>query len=281
MEQNIDVEEDDYFDGDSDPELDEQKGPKSGNSSPMPRGTEKMMIFCGMVGNFAYSRCLRFRFPFEHIIGISLQSDAVSSEKDVGALLILEVSRPPPADAFAIRMVHSRWSKDNEFLLAKDWTPDTAASAATRIYLYGGMKELKQTAALMAKKCPRLATMLSGVSCNSNSLASGSSLEYSFSPNFAVEESVTYGGSALKTSTELSSEDEAMLREDIRNALCRHCGKVYFRGHTGFPCHGCGDGPPEISSEPPLLRLVVGFKMPLRFLNQSAQEWTRRDEGQT
>jgi len=165
----------------------------------------------------------------------------------VGAVLVLELSRPPPADAFAVRKVKSRWFRENSFDLAKDWTPNSAASKATRIYLYGGLDELTQVAALMAKKWPPIAAMLASSKPNKNNSLFSSSLQYSASPNFLVSETVVSygnesGGIRINKYEDLSYDDQRKLRADCRNNLCRHCGAIYFLGHTGFPCSDCGDG---------------------------------------
>ena len=44
------------------------------------RDANRLLIFMGMSGHFAYSRCLRFRFPFNNIVGVRLQSSIFSNE---------------------------------------------------------------------------------------------------------------------------------------------------------------------------------------------------------
>lgn len=243
MSQDIKNDEDDYEDDDDDSFYTSTMEAKEGTS--FDQSHIKFLIHNGLAGDFAYSRCLRFRFPISNIVGIRLQQADPSSKM---AVLILEVSRPPPQDAFAARKVHSRWAKEDEFVLIKDWTPNSAASKATRIYLYGSFDELKQTAALMAKKCPKtIGPMLASKSCKDNTLRDGvAPIEYSAAPDFLVSENVSYGENGGRTRPrrleDLSEQERDELRSDCRNALCRHCGTVHFTGHTGFPCPGCGDG---------------------------------------
>ena len=225
-----DSDDDDYRDDDDDSYYTnkmEAKDPNDGFSE----DTERTMIFGGISGNFAYSRCLRFRFPFDNIAGIRLlgSGDGEGDKKGcgdnnnhMGAVLVLELSRPPPSDAFAARKVQSRWLRENDFVLTKDWTPKSAASHASRIYLYGGLNELKQTAALMVKLCPRLASMLASESSKNNSLLAGSaSMEYSASPTFAISEDVVYGygegrSHPIKKYEDLDSDEKSQLRSDYR-----------------------------------------------------------------
>ncbi|KAL7546825.1 hypothetical protein ACHAWF_010156 [Thalassiosira exigua] len=162
---------------------------------------------------------------------------------DATAVLILEVSRPPPGDAFAVRKVSSRWSKENLLELRDDWTPDGAASNASRVYLYGGPEELRQTAALMAKKCPRLSRMLESASSETNSLRDGASIDYASAPAFEKSwKAVQYGGTVKRTRSfsDLDADEQDNLRDNIKMALCRYCGEVYYQGYSGLDCIDCG-----------------------------------------
>ena len=255
---NIDLEDDDYEDDDDQSYYTDQM--ELNDASSMDRDTQRLnLIFMGVAGNFAYSRCLRFRFRFNNIVGISLQKSSSGTtkggSKDLGAVLVLDLSRPPPDDAFAVRKIQSRWNRENEFLLIKDWTPKSAASKATRIYLYGGLDELKQTVALMAKKSPLIAAMLASTSSeenNNNSLfGDEASIEHSASPDFSIPETVTYGGrNPSRTLADVDPDERITLRNCYRTAFCKRCGTVWFRGNTGFPCTGCGDGRWTVNLEP-------------------------------
>lgn len=217
-----------------------------------PRVSQELTIYCGLTGHFAYNRCLRYRLSFDNICGIRLQVDDAASNKtpgvvggDATAVLVLELSRPPPKDAFATRKINSRWEKENKPEIIHDWTPDKAASQASRIYMYGGLKELRQTAALMATKCSRLAKMLKSVNEPTNSLREESSIEYASSPVLAVDESVQYGRRVTnrrRSLQDLTSDEKEELRSDIRNTICMTCGSVFFIGHSGLTCPNCGDG---------------------------------------
>lgn len=251
-EQDIDIYDDEYKDDDDDPYYTEKM--KASEEKPFSKESEKVMIFCSMAGAFAYSRCLRFRFPFNNIVGICLKSGEAEkntnkksrgNDDNTGAVLIIELNRPPPANAFAARKVASRWTRENDFVLTQDWTPDSAASEATRIYLYGGLAELKQTVALMSKLWPPISVMLAINSGKHNSLLGDIHLEYSASPEFKMSGNVTYGSNNTKLNIfdNIDSEDEDNLRSDRKTAQCDDCGTVYYRGYvTGYPCTGCGDG---------------------------------------
>lgn len=89
LSHKIDVNDDDYEDDDdqsyyTDMEFNEGHTPE--------RKTERMLLFFGVAGNFAYSRILRFRFPFTNIVGTSLQKSGSSNAKggpeDIGACLV-------------------------------------------------------------------------------------------------------------------------------------------------------------------------------------------------
>ena len=45
-----------------------------------------------------------------------------------------------------------------------------------------------------------------------------------------------------QTLADVDPEEREHLRDCYRTAFCRRCGTVWFRGNTGFPCTGCGDG---------------------------------------
>jgi len=92
-------------------------------------------------------------------------------------------------------MVRSKLQQENAFTLTSDWTPGKMASKATRFYFYGNMFELKQTAALLAKRCTHIATMLASGDDASNSLKSSVSVEYgAASPSFKETENESPGG---------------------------------------------------------------------------------------
>lgn len=217
------------------------------------RAQQQMVIYCGLTGHFAYNRCLRFRFPFENICGIRFMVDKnASSNQMTGvaggnatAMLVLEVSQPPPKDAFATRKISSRWMKENVFELIHDWTPNEAASHASRIYMYGGENELKQTAALLAKKSERLEKLLNSTAESTNSLREGISITYDSSPTLKLDEKIQYGcriTNRKRKYSDLDDNEQTELNSDCRNSLCSDCGSVYFRGHTGLTCPECGDG---------------------------------------
>ncbi|KAL9190403.1 hypothetical protein ACHAXT_007614 [Thalassiosira profunda] len=250
----IDKEDDDWDDSivDDDWGMDERMEMKDDDGTSSKNGdSHRLLIYCGIAGHFAYSRCLRFRFPFENIVGIRLQVDDAANKipdsvgGDATAVLILEVDRPPPSDAFAVRKVSSRWMKENHLELRDDWTPDNAASNASRIYLYGGLAELRHTAALMAKKCPRLSKMLETTSSETNSLRDGASIDYASAPEFAeAGKAVQYGGTVKRTRSfsDLDEDQQDELRGNIKMALCRYCGAVYYQGYSGLDCIDCGSG---------------------------------------
>jgi len=247
----IDRDDDHYDDSIVDDEwgMDDRMESNTKNDETKNDATHRLLIYCGIAGHFAYSRCLRFRFPFENIVGIRLQVDDADNKipdsvgGDATAVLILEVSRPPPGDAFAVRKVASRWMKENLLELRDDWTPDKAASGASRIYLFGGLAELRHTAALMAKKCPRIAKMLETISSETNSLREGASIDYASAPEFAEKgKPVQYGGAVKRTRSfsDLDEDEREELRENIKMALCRYCGAVFYRGYSGLDCIHCG-----------------------------------------
>lgn len=216
------------------------------------REDQEFLIYCGLTGHFAYNRCLRFRLPFDNICGIRLQVDDTASNKtsgvvggDATAVLVLELSHPPPNNAFATRKVRSQWTKENKLEIIHDWTPDKAASQASRIYMYGGLKELRQTAALMATKSSRLAKMLKSVNEPSNSLREEINIEYAASPVLAVDESIQYGRRVTnrrRSYDDLTSDEKEELHSDRRNTICSVCGSVFFIGYSGLTCPDCGDG---------------------------------------
>ena len=77
---NIDLEDDDYEDDDDQSYYTDQMEVNDGSS--MDKVAQSSMIFMGVAGNFAYSRCLRFRFPFNNIVGISLQKSSSGKLRD-------------------------------------------------------------------------------------------------------------------------------------------------------------------------------------------------------
>ena len=73
---------------------------------------------------------------------------------------MLELSEPPPASAFAARKVLSEHQGEMEFVTVPDWTPEQAASHATRHYISGGADEIHALAAHLASISSKLATFL-------------------------------------------------------------------------------------------------------------------------
>mmetsp|Transcript_28298 Transcript_28298/g.61605 ORF Transcript_28298/g.61605 Transcript_28298/m.61605 type:complete len:732 (-) Transcript_28298:192-2387(-) len=178
-----------------DDEMKETVKPRSGGTFDM-KDLMKL-TYQASIGNFVNSRVLRVRIPLGDVVGIRLMGKSRSTsdtdeskddeekERDAGAVLILEINQPLGSDAFAARMVHSRYHKENEFALIEDWTPNKVCSRSSRIYLYGNMAEMKQTATLLATICPHIASMLSSSSSETNTLNASASLDYAASPGFA------------------------------------------------------------------------------------------------
>jgi len=108
-------------------------------------------------------------------------------DNDIAAVLILETkeSLGEVGRSFAVRTVRANKHSDG-FALCSDWTPgNQIASTATRFYFYGSLRELKETAAVIAKLSPTLARMLKPKKCDGvhgNSLAAGISVEYDALP---------------------------------------------------------------------------------------------------
>ena len=159
---------DDDDDDDDDPALDEIVRPRDGGSFDGP--TRLALLFRATVGDFLSARLLRFRVPLASVVGARLVvsqegggSHGGGSHGDDGersAALVLELDAPPPADAFAARKVHSKLHGENRFALVDDWTPHQAASRASRIYIFGDLKELRQIAAHLATLSTQFAALV-------------------------------------------------------------------------------------------------------------------------
>ena len=154
-------------------------------------------------GDFFHSRCFRFRLPLKFVSGIRLlredqssvvESPTVSSEEketdddtspartswDVAGALVLQVSRPPdPRRApFCYRHVaHSNPS----FHVVGDWTPNNAASHASRHYIYGAFDELKELASHLCVIDERIAALFEHGG-GTLSLQCGANLAYRYAP---------------------------------------------------------------------------------------------------
>lgn len=155
------------------------------------------MHYKAVVGKFLTSRCFRLRIAVSNIKGIRLMAKPTAerrqppeNDNDIGAVLVLETTEPLGESSFAFRTVRSKRSDNADaFTLCSDWLPgDRTASKATRFYFYGSLKELKQTAAALAKLCPTLADMLKGKEEGTNSLASGVSVAYDSAPSHSTDD---------------------------------------------------------------------------------------------
>ena len=115
----------------------------------------------GHAGDFFASRVLRVRLPFASVCGARLHSPGGALGEDRSqALLVLELREPPPASAFAARKVLSKHRAEMEFAPVPDWTPQQAASHATRHYVSGSVVEISALAAHLASLSSRLAAYL-------------------------------------------------------------------------------------------------------------------------
>jgi len=164
--------------------LDSEAEPQSGEE--FNRRDIVSMNYMAMVGDFLNSRSLRLRLSLSEVVGIRLMKwddpDAEPGTDDLGAVLIIETGEKLRGSSFAARAVRSRYHGENEFHAVDDWTPGKAATRASRYYFYGNLTELNQTAALMARVCPRLAAMLASETAETNSLRKGVSVTYGTAP---------------------------------------------------------------------------------------------------
>lgn len=165
--------------------LDSKAEPQSGED--FTRGDIVSLNYKAMVGDFLHSRSLRLRLSLSEIVGIRLMKwddpDAEPGTDDLGAVLILETGEKLRGRSFAARAVRSKYHGENKFCTVDDWTPREAATHASRYYFYGNLTELKQTAALMARDCARLAAMLASETAETNSLRKGVPVTYGTAPN--------------------------------------------------------------------------------------------------
>ena len=133
------------------------------------------------VADFLGSRLLRCRLPLKSVTGLALfaTSPYPSGSSDAG-VLILEVAEP--ASEFAARRVHSEFSAEETWEPCGDWTPGRSASRATRHYVSGAIKELRELCNYLMAVCPGLKDLVRGSSGRSNSLGPGASLLPEASP---------------------------------------------------------------------------------------------------
>ena len=92
-----------------------------------------VLLLQATAGDLMAARMLRFRLNISSITGARLVKPRKNPALLVRgperiqvslAALILEVSAPPTADAFAARLVHSENKRENRFMGVPDWTPD-------------------------------------------------------------------------------------------------------------------------------------------------------------
>ena len=105
--------------------------------------------------------------------------------RDQTAVLVLELSGPPPSTGFAVRMVNNNKQQgENEWQVIKDWTPQQAASGASRHYISGSSEELKELADYLAAVCSRLQQLLTGEDPTNTLSGEGADLAPSAAPLF-------------------------------------------------------------------------------------------------
>lgn len=197
--------------------LDKVLEPKEGRT--FSRDDVFQLNYQALVGQFTNSRSLRIRLPLLDVTGVRLMRhiDSEDNEEDVGAVLILEFNKHG-GRSYASRMVHSKYHCENEFATISDWTPGEVASRSTRFYFYGNLVELKQTAALIAKICPGIATMLALGPEQSNTLKTAVCVEYGTAPIFASEEDLKESEDDDKKMP-VSKKMRTMTEEDVNKAL--------------------------------------------------------------
>ena len=163
-----------------------------------------------LTGDFFHSRCFRFRIPLKYVTGIRLlrenqpesssKQSSVSDEKeqdhgspratdswDVAGALVLQVARPPdPRQApFCYRYVAN---SNPSFHVIGDWTPNNAASHASRHYIYGALEELKELASHLCVIDPRIEALFEHGG-GTLSTKCGAQLNYPYAPGVADVES--------------------------------------------------------------------------------------------
>ncbi len=178
---------------------------------------------------FQKSRVYRLRFSLDTIIGIRL----LKCVKRCSCLLVLELSAPPPRGSFAVRTVNNRKQMGaNEWELIDDWTPQNAASVASRHYISAGGAELQELANYLAIVCPRIKRLLTGTEERAESpntlMGDGADTRLlpSAAPSFANDSdgsaACASGGGSAK-----AAEDEATVlkrRMDAVHAVLRSAG---------------------------------------------------------
>ncbi|KAL7543521.1 hypothetical protein ACHAXR_013049 [Thalassiosira sp. AJA248-18] len=200
--------------------LDKHVTPREGTT--FPRKAIVSMNHKAAVGNFVSSRSLRLQLRLADLTGIRLMrhidnEDADGDDDDdAGAVLILEIRDQRGESAFASRMVRAKYHDQNDFATIPDWTPGGVASKATRFYFYGNLVELRQTAALIAKLCPRAAAMLASGS-ESNALRASVSVEYGSAPSLASK--VKEEGGHDDGKGPASKKTRTMTEHDVHKAL--------------------------------------------------------------
>ena len=159
-----------------------------------PEESLPMFHYEALIGKFLNSRVFRLRIALSNVKGIRLMANPIDNSRprdprendnDISAVLILETTEPLGEDSFAVRTVRSKRGNDDAFVQCPDWLPgDHTASKATRLYFYGSLNELRQTAGYIAKICPKLARMLEAKESNSLALAPGVvSVDYASAPS--------------------------------------------------------------------------------------------------
>jgi len=189
----FDSDEEDSEDSD-DERLDEPVQVHESRSSEDDRSSLRVQ---GHAGDFMASRVLRLRVPLATVRGARIHSPPITvdgiTDSEARALLVLELHTPPAKEAFAARKVGSRHLGECEFATVPDWTPNQAASVATRHYISGIAAEIKGLAAHLGSLDPRIAEMLreppshdaaSSRSTTTNSLAPPASLALAAAPPF-------------------------------------------------------------------------------------------------
>jgi len=141
-----------------------------------------------LAGEFVQSSVFRVRMMLSTVIGIRLlekfpfATDA--EENEIPAVLVLEFSQPP--DSFAERKVGVEGSV---FRLTEDWTEEKTASRATRHYLHGGLTEMKELAAHLARASPTIQGIVTGQRPNT---LDSSNLLFSHATSFEVPSGGSY-----------------------------------------------------------------------------------------
>lgn len=169
-----------------------------------------------LAGGFMNSRVFRFRVSLkgDNVVGVRLQTmraiGTEEGEEDISAVLVFEVSKPPTKMDFCARKVCSNFLGENRFVEVEDWTPNTVASKATRHYIFGSLKELKELAAHLATICPNVRELMKKNSTVHNTLLPPASLSYSAAPAFSVEDEDDGEGKKRAKKNGVMTKDEVV-----------------------------------------------------------------------